>query len=349
MGKIVRIIVAGIVLFGLVMALLLITMRPLLARPDVMVLEVNDRSGLYLIDVQRGLTTTLARGRVEAPVWSPDGRKIAYLNSSGLGRASLQVMDVQDNSLIELLPPQFAVEYERPAWSPDSQQLVFSARRTLDDPQFDIYVVNADGSDLRQLTNALTDDFWPSWSPDGTQIVFALHRRNGRQFNPNIYVMDTDCDQLPGGCYANLHRVTNLLTARYPSWSPDGSKIALIADYFENLHVVDADGSNLRNLVRGSGLLWYHWSPDSRQIVFAASTGLRTWGVSVVDVESGEIRAINSGRNAVAPVWSPDGSRIAFLGVQDQHFHVYLTDPMSSYLRQLTGSRMQGYRFAWSP
>ncbi|MBZ0295958.1 MAG: hypothetical protein K8L99_25585 [Anaerolineae bacterium] len=349
MGRVIRKTILGVVLVSLGISLLWMTMRPLLAKPDVLVLEVNDRSGLYLVDVNRGLTAILTRGRVEAPVWSPDGSKIAFLNSNGFGRASLRVMDANGGHLIELLPARFGVEYERPSWSPDSQQLVFTMRKTMDDPQLDIYIINADGTGLRQMTNYLTDDSWPSWSPDGNQIAFALHRRNGRQFNPNIYVMDANCDQLPGGCYANLRQITNILAARYPAWSPDGTKIALIADYFENLYVVDADGSNLRSIARGTGLLWYHWSPDSKQIVFASSTSARSWGVSVVDIDTGETHMIDSGRNAVAPAWSPDGSQIAFLGVKDQNFQVYLTDPLGLHMRQVTGPETDGFRFAWSP
>lgn len=344
---------AVLVLVGLcaALALLLVGIRPLLARPNTLIMEVADRSGLFLVDANRAMTIRLARGRVESPVWSPDGTRLAFLRgrpNSATG-SSLFIMNADGTDLRELLPAGLNAEYEPPAWSPDSQQLTFVMRESAEGAYYNIYVVNADGTNLRRLTHNLTEESTPVWSPDGTQIAFALHRRNGRLFNPNIFVMDANCDQLPGGCYRNMRQLTSLMAARFPRWSPDGRQIAFVGGQFESLYVMNADGSQPRSVIRREGLMWFHWSPDSRQIVLASSVAVRIWRLSVVNLETGAVHQIESERNAVAPAWSPDGSQIAFLGVDNRRFNIYLTDATGSSLRQITGRETDGLRFAWSP
>lgn len=341
------------VLFGGALALVLAVMalRPLAAQTDLLVMEVSDRSALYLIDIGRALTTPLLRGMVEAPSWSPDGRYIAYLagTKDQHSNTSIRILEVASGAHRELLPASLGLRYMPPVWSPDGRQLVFAGQQEEDSFNHNIYVINADGSNLRQLTGALSHDVHPAWSPDGRQIAFAMHQGGNRSFNPNLVVMDADCDTQPDGCYRNMRRITSFMSVRYPRWSPDGRQIAFIYSDYNQLYVVDIDGGNLRSLARREGLLWFSWSPDGSQILFASSLGIRTWRLALIDVASGQLHNIESQRNAVAPVWSPDGSRIAFLGVTDRRFNVYVMDRDGTNLRQLTGQGVDGYRFDWSP
>jgi hypothetical protein len=127
-----------------------------------------------------------------------------------------------------------------PAWSPDGSQIAFSSLRT-DWPNYEIYVMNADGTGQTRLTHNFAWDSSPAWSPDGLQIAFESSRDSaqgtGRE---EIYVMNAD-----GTGQTNL--TNNPLSAeRYPTWSPDGSQIAFASNrdgYFE-IYVMDADGNN---------------------------------------------------------------------------------------------------------
>jgi len=78
-----------------------------------------------------------------------------------------------------------AIRSAPPAWSPDGKQVAFVSLQDGDD---EIFVVNVDGSDLRQLTNNSDKDEMPAWSADGLQLVFSSNRDG----DPEIYIMDVD-------------------------------------------------------------------------------------------------------------------------------------------------------------
>ena len=114
------------------------------------------------------------------------------------------------------------------------------------DGNWEIYVMDVNGENPRNLTNDPHDDRDPSWSPDGKRIVFFSNRdghvMDGRPTS-EIYVMDADG--------SNPQRLTkNRVHDRFPSWSPDGERIVFVSDRDGNweIYVMDADGGNQQNL-----------------------------------------------------------------------------------------------------
>jgi TolB protein len=260
------------------------------------------------------------------PVWSPDGRRLAFVRIRG-GRADIYVVSADGSGLSRLA---HAIAFTpspggpssgfgaNPAWSPDGRRIAFMSNRVGND---DIFVVNADGGGLRNLTPGRGDDrkrvAWfsfdgPMWSPDGSKIVFRARRDRPTQSEwevcrpprgggtcarDEIYVVNADG--------SGLRRLThNWKSDGTPAWSPDGRKILFLrsgwrdsAEVEGDVYVMNADGSGQRNLTR-----------------------------SVTRPYSTER----------APAWSPDGRKIIFVSNRDRNSEIYVMNADGSGLRKLT-------------
>jgi TolB protein len=190
------------------------------------------------------------------PVWSPDGRAIAF-HSNRAGRWDIFVMAADGSKQTRLTTD--AGDDVLGGWSPDGQHLTFSSNR---DGNWEVYAMRADGSSQTRLTRHPADDFVPSWSPDGRRIAFSS-RRDGRL---DIYTMAAD-----GG---GPVRMTTGGSSWAPTWSPDGRRLAFYAerDGDQEIYTVDATSGAETNLTRNpakdDGLGRLSWSPDGEAIVY---------------------------------------------------------------------------------
>ena len=152
---------------------------------------------------------TTERGICEELVWSPSGGKVSYtwyseeeLGPEGICR-DVCLVDVRDGSKVNLTnSPKF--DDRDLSWSPDGKRIAFSSRRQVVDLQ--IYVMNADGSQLSKLTTGNGSNFFPSWSPDGKRIVFTSGK--------DVCIMDAD-----GSNVINLTKTPDI-DDYLPIWSP---------------------------------------------------------------------------------------------------------------------------------
>jgi len=167
--------------------------------------------------------------------WSPDGSRMAWSCPVGwkaTGEPTFRGICVRSSSGAVVLTSANAHDRD-PEWPPDGHRLLFSSDR---DGDFDIYVINSDGSRLKQLTLNWVDDYCPHWSPDGSRIAFT----SDRDGNAEIYVMNADG--------TNQTRLTsNAADDYYSDWSPDGQRLVFVSTRagHHHLYIMDADGSNV--------------------------------------------------------------------------------------------------------
>ena len=169
-----------------------------------------------------------------------------------------------------------------PSWSPNGRQIVYhSTRGSQVVRDSNIWVIDADGENLRQLTHHPEWDNYPDWSPDGNQIVFDSDRlsKEGEPPRTEIFLMDTNGE--------NVRQVTDLGFASKPRWSPDGEWILFEGDIDQGrgIYAIRPDGKDLWMVSTPDPLhamFLGGWSPNGKQVVYAASVGAQTAETTVM-------------------------------------------------------------------
>ncbi len=208
----------------------------------------------------------------------------------------------------------------------------------------DIYVINADGSGLRRLTDGMD----PAWSPDGKKVAFARWR------DPRgIYVIDEDG--------SNETLLFGWSQAKAPAWSPDGSHIAFTRQYggrevdkeysfpgfqwvspaspWWKLGLVRVEDRYFADLPCYDHSFSPTWSPDGKAIAYDSDHGLHLTSPdgSFGDQTYGHyINALSTDVRDTSPTWSPDGTKIAFMFNQHDHWEIYVMNADGSNRVRLT-------------
>lgn len=253
------------------------------------------------------------------PLWSPDGRRMALLNGRTVWLAN------GDGSHRKRIG-----EGSTAAWSPDGRLLALDMGGRL-------HVVNRDGTGLRRLPIEIptcptcrSSEGDPAWSPNGQTLAFEHGEAEpGSKGVGAIWAADVDG--------RNVRRLSDWFNAYGPRWSPDGTKIAyLMDDGFADvsyLHIVNPDGSHDRRYRPAST---FSWAPRGAMLAYESWAPSRH--VSVVRPGRGGTVAL---KRAAAPAWAPDGMRIAF----QRRGSVFVANANGRQQRRMAS----GIRPSWSP
>lgn len=200
----------------------------------------------------------------------------------------------------------------QPTWSPDGLHLAFTAFHA-DDNHLDrqVWMMNADGSQLTVLTNAPRGTSYPRWSPNGELLMYSSDNMDKAE----ICMLRIASKE--SWCLTH-----NFKYDGYATWSPDGQQIAFVSSNYlgseRQLYIMQRDGTETELLSAITGRMGnLEWSPDGRHIVFTlvpledGAAGK----LHILDVETGQSRRLTDSNTRLAevyPSWSPDGQYIAF-------------------------------------
>lgn len=248
------------------------------------------------------------------PFFSPDGKKIVF-ETTVAGFQQVFIMNADGTGQTQITHD--PVTHDSPSWSPDGKKIAF----VFDDgKQEAIYIMNPDGTGQERMTDERHKYIHPNWSADSSKLIFCSDddlqppRKNASE----IYSLDLKTRQLT--------TIISGGTNTYPSWSPDGTKIAfrkMLGEMNSEVFVADSDGSNQRNLSNHPAFDgWPSWSPDGKQIVFA-SNRRANYQIFVMNADGSNVRLVaNTEGRATEPRWSPDGKSIYFTDCKKVDFGV---------------------------
>lgn len=230
--------------------------------------------------------------------------------------------------------------YPLSARAPRTEKIAFSSNR---DGNWDIYIMNPDGSDQVNLTRHKAIDVSPAWSPTGEHILFVSNRGGLR----DLFLMDANG--------RNVRRVFKKMAQRIePTWAPDGQRIAYHAEMPQwsiqtgTIQGIGGVQVALAEVQGGNP----SWSPDGEEIAFVA--GAHSRRIYIAELRSRARRGFlpNEASWMYGPVWSPDGEKLAFswlkwgLGGKDT---IHVANRDGSGLKQIGKPALGIFRLAWSP
>ena len=255
---------------------------------------------------------TFGPGFKLCPSYSPDGQTIAYCATAG---DAFEIWTMKQNGKKQRQLTHLGGFATFPDFSPDASKIAFAGSEG-NDPNGEIYVVNArTGGSLHALTSCASfapgcfNDL-PVWSPDGTKIAF-IHADDSNDegvINQQVWVMDSD------GQHQHPLTSSPVPHDQVADWSPDGSKIAYLADTSGavdsggngDIYVMDANGNDPHPITSGGHFLGTAWSPDGSRITTLDFPSHTVYTLNAAD--GSDLRAVHPGDFQFVPGWQPRGT-----------------------------------------
>lgn len=289
-----------------------------------------------------------------------DGKDVASIANTGIatfpdlekGSHDLELAGINGNCSVQGQNPRTvsitagdttAVTFDVACQDVAKNQIAFTSDR---DGDTEIYLMNADGSNLTKITNNTYADAVPAISNDGTQIAFMSNRSG----HLAIHVMNVDG--------SNVRKVTSPTadpeTWGLISWSPDDKKLVYIDDRSRNqqLYTINIDGTGEQQLTDDSSTKGYvAWSPNGNKILYSSDVTGYSQIFTIEPDGTNKQQITSDGNNYQQPNWSPDGSKIALVSIPSggNYVEIYTMNSDGTGLQRLTNSSSVDNLPNWSP
>lgn len=197
----------------------------------------------------------------------------------------------------------------------------------------EIYIMDFDGTNVKQITRHRSISFAPGWSPDGSKIAYSLftrHRNNVK--NIDLYEFDFKTSS-----YRMLSNRKGINSGA--AYSPDGKKIALTMSFLGNpeIFTLDPETQVVTRITKSMGFdVDPAWSPDGASMAFVSS---RTGPPMVYSMKldgSSTQRLTYAGKYNATPSWSPQNNKMAFAGWIEGRFDIFIMNPDGTNIERLT-------------
>ncbi len=243
---------------------------------------------------RKTMELTITAGTNMAVAVSPDGKTLAY---DLLGR--IWLMPVSGGEGEPITDP-FG-NARQPSWSPNGEKIAFQAYW---DGNWHIYTVNADGTNLKQMTSGDFDHREPHWSPDGTMLAFSSDR-NGSYDIWTLHIVGEKIEPVTSGDGNESG----------PVWSPDGARLAYVEETDGTYQLVTQSKASSKptSLFTSIGSLsGASWSPDGKRLLVNEHEGLKA-ALQLVHVDDQSAKVLSDAEEDVFPFrhsWTSDSSLI---------------------------------------
>ncbi len=220
------------------------------------------------------------------------------------------------------------VEYAYPHWSKDATRILFQSNET---GLWQIYVMNADGSKLKQLTTDPSNNNFLDWSPDNTKICFVSDRTG----NEEVFLMDASGEhqeQLTFNTARDIH----------PYWSPDGSTIFFSStrddpNAFE-LYQMDMHGRNVKRITHDpDDETCARLSPTGNNLVFLRNNEEGLDDIFMLNLtDSVETRMTTTKSTDGWPCWFPNGKAFVFSTKENDRYKLFIYNLASGSMKKIS-------------
>lgn len=255
---------------------------------------INKAKGRYMLQVADAdgvnpLTMVSSNEPIISPTWSPDGSKIAYVSFE----KKKPIVFVQSLSGQRMVLANFKGNNSAPAWAPDGNRLAIVLTYGANSQ---LYIINVDGSGLKQLITSNAIDTEPTWSADAKWIYFSSDRGG----KPQIYKVSSSGGEPQRVTFEGAYNVS-------PRLSPDGKSLAMIRNDGGKFRVALQDLSNgqVQLLSEGAQDESPSFAPNGRVILYATRAGGRGALAAVSSDGRVKQRLSESGGDVREPAWGP--------------------------------------------